>query len=173
MTAVICWERRVGPLTELVFASDSRVTGGEVWDACPKLFNIGRSDVVMAFAGYTARAYPFTLQALATVSSYRASQRRSLDVTALVGHVRRSMDSMLLELRDTPETVPDCQFILGGWSWRTISFRAYKLFFERTAKRFTASPLRRAEVDRRILCIAALRHDRRRWARSDSTTITT
>lgn len=146
MTAVVCWERKVAPLTELVFASDSRTTGGEFWDACPKLFNIGRSDVVMAFAGNTFRAYPFTLQALATVASYRASERRSLDVSQLASHLQRAMDVMLEMVKG--QTVqgepPGCEFLIGGWSWRLSKFRTYKIVFEPVKGGFMTIPMKQA-----------------------------
>ncbi len=145
MTASICWERSVGPLSELVFASDSRLSGGESWDACPKLFNIGRSDVVMAFAGDTHRAYPFILQAISTVGSYRGSERQSLDVTQLAGHLVKAMDQMLSMAKESKiDGPPGCEFILGGWSWRLGRFRAYRIFYEPTVRRFTSVPGRKA-----------------------------
>lgn len=140
MTAVVCWERRVGPLSELVLASDSRLSGGETWDACPKLFNIGRSDVVLAFAGETRRAYPFVLQAIASVGAYGGSLRQSLDINQLVGHFRAVLNEMIDQVRDQadPED-PDCEFILAGWSWRCLSFRAYRVMFEPTKRAFIST----------------------------------
>jgi hypothetical protein len=47
---------------ELVFATDSRLRMGEAWDMGLKLFNLGRSDCLLCFAGDTQRAYPLILQ---------------------------------------------------------------------------------------------------------------
>ena len=145
MTAVICWERQVGPLTELVIASDSRLSGGETWDACPKLFNIGRPDAVLAFAGDTHRAYPFVLQVLSTIASYRGSQRRSLDITQLTPHLVQVLNYMV-SIAEGPlaEAAPACEFILGGWSWRLGRFRAYNIVYEDAAKRFVSFAANRA-----------------------------
>ena len=135
MTAVVCWERAVGPLTELVVAADSRLRGGEEWDSCPKLFNLGRSDAVLAFAGDTHRAYPMVLQAVSMIGAYGGHDRRQLDVSALGDQLCRVLDDMLSRaVGAAAEEDPDCEFLLAGWSWRLGKFRAYKVHFEATRR---------------------------------------
>ncbi|MDI3279697.1 hypothetical protein QK292_19355, partial [Arthrobacter sp. AL08] len=68
-------------------ASDSRLGGGEHWDACAKIFDVGRSDAIIAFAGDTLRALPLIFQAVATGSSYEGSQLRTLDLPKFAGHL--------------------------------------------------------------------------------------
>lgn len=148
MTAVICWERRVGPLSELVVISDSRLGGGQRWDACPKIFATGRGDAVLAFAGDTLRAYPLILQALATVSSYQASSRGDLDIRDLASHLAHALNHMRsINTRDEANANPDCELLLAGWSWRLGKFRAYPIRYEtgrnaegETVRKFIASP---------------------------------
>lgn len=131
MTAVVCWERRVGPLSELVIASDSRLGGGQRWDSCPKVFPTGRSDVVFAFAGNTLRAYPMVLQALATVNSYQAAARGDLDITDFASHLANALNHMLaINKGPAAEEPPECEFLMAGWSWRLGKFRAYPIRFQ-------------------------------------------
>ncbi len=58
MTLSLAWIRSVGTVEELVFASDSRLRGGQVWDCCPKIMTLPRTDCLISFAGDTSYAYP-------------------------------------------------------------------------------------------------------------------
>jgi hypothetical protein len=60
MTLAIAWIRAVGANTELVFASDSRLTGGRNIDHFQKVFSLPREDRCIAFSGSTSIAYPFS-----------------------------------------------------------------------------------------------------------------
>src|SRR2546423_14177496 len=64
MTLCVAWirEGKNDEGEELVFATDSRLRGGETWDSGIKLFNLGRPDCLLCFAGDTQRAYPLILQ---------------------------------------------------------------------------------------------------------------
>lgn len=57
MTLGMAWLRTVGDVRELVIASDSRLSGGQYWDANPKIMLLPRSDAVLSFAGSTSDAY--------------------------------------------------------------------------------------------------------------------
>ena len=137
MTSVVAWQREVGALSELVIASDSRLGGGEDWDACAKIFDIGRDDAVLAFAGDTWRALPLVLQAVATTRSYRGSSLRTLDLPKFAGHIERVLNAVLGEARGVAaKERPGCEFLLGGWSWSMAQFRVYKYSFDRRGWRF-------------------------------------
>ncbi|MDI3195416.1 hypothetical protein QK290_13425 [Pseudarthrobacter sp. AL07] len=137
MTAVIAWERRVGTLRELIVASDSRLGGGEHWDACAKIFDVGRSDAIIAFAGDTLRALPLIFQAVATGSSYEGSQLRTLDLPKFAGHLNNVINEVLSRaVGPAAEDPPDCEFLLCGWSWSLGRFRIYRYFFDASVKRF-------------------------------------
>lgn len=62
MTLSMAWVRRLPTGDELVFASDSRLRGGESRDSSPKVLQLPRTDSLISFAGKTHRAYPLMLQ---------------------------------------------------------------------------------------------------------------
>jgi hypothetical protein len=62
MTVVIAWVRKIRNCEELVFVSDSRLSGdGRNFDACPKILQL-RNDCAIAFAGYSGHGFPMMLQ---------------------------------------------------------------------------------------------------------------
>ena len=141
MTSVVAWERQVGTLSEMVIASDSRLGGGERWDACAKIFDVGREDSVLAFAGHTWRALPLALQAVATTSSYNGSVLRTLDLPQFASHLENVLNVVLGEAKgEAAAQAPDCEFLLAGWSWKLNSFRIYRYTFDRVNWRFTGNP---------------------------------
>lgn len=140
MTSVVAWERQVGPLSELVVASDSRLGGGEQWDACAKIFDVGREDSVLAFAGHTWRALPLVLQAVATTRSYNGSVLRTLDLPQFASHLEGVLNAVLGEATGAAAAQPpDCEFLLAGWSWRLNGFRIYRYTFHEEQWRFTVN----------------------------------
>jgi hypothetical protein len=140
MTSVVAWERKVGALSEMVVASDSRLGGGERWDACAKIFSVGRQDSVLAFAGHTWRALPLALQAVAITSSYNGSALRTLDLPQFASHLENVLNVVLNEAKgEAAAEAPGCEFLLAGWSWRLNSFRIYRYTFDKTNWRFTGN----------------------------------
>jgi len=67
----------VGSVTEMIVASDSRLSGGQAWDGNPKILMLPRSDAVLAFAGYTGVAYPLMIQAYNAIVN-RGAKRVSI-----------------------------------------------------------------------------------------------
>ena len=61
MTLCIAWVKQAGENEELIFATDSCLTGGEKWNTGIKLFELQRKDCLLCFAGSTFRAYPLVL----------------------------------------------------------------------------------------------------------------
>jgi hypothetical protein len=49
----MAWVRNIGGVRELLVASDSRLCGGQFWDANPKIVLLPRTDCVLSFAGDT------------------------------------------------------------------------------------------------------------------------
>ena len=137
MTTVAAWEREVGSQRELVMASDSRLGGGEEWDACAKIFDVGRSDAVLGFAGSTWRALPLIFQILATTRSYDGSLIRTLDLPKYAGHLERVLN-VVLKQANGPAAAdpPNCEFLLAGWSWSEGRFLIYHYLFDKGAKQF-------------------------------------
>lgn len=137
MTTVVAWEREVGSQRELVMASDSRLGGGEDWDACAKIFDVGRSDALLGFAGNTWRALPLIFQVLATTRSYEGSALRTLDLPKYAGHLERVLN-VVLQQATGPAAAdpPGCEFLLAGWSWSEGRFLIYHYRFEKRTSRF-------------------------------------
>lgn len=154
MTLVFAWLRNHGGLNEFVLASDSRLSGeGAVWDTCPKIIQLPRSDAAMAFAGSTSIAYPALLQVSRAVQSNPAQVERRYDVTALSNYVLnvinqmldgRDVDRMLREATALEKS--ETRFLLAGYSWRYSEFRAWTYEFNRKIKKYERHPLRIAST---------------------------
>ena len=80
MTLCIAWIREITENEELVFATDSALTGGEKWNHGVKLFELPRRDCLLCFAGETYRAYPLILNLITTVKHNEKLQDPKLDV---------------------------------------------------------------------------------------------
>lgn len=118
-------------------ASDSRFGGGERWDACAKIFDIGRSDALLGFAGDTWRGLPLIFQILATTRSYSGSQLRTLDLPKYASHLERVLNSVLEKAYGpAAEKPPGCEFQLGGWSWTEGRFMIYQYRFNQGKWKF-------------------------------------
>ena len=123
MTLAVAWERTVGRHSELVFASDSRLSQGGKWDACPKLFALPRSDALLAIAGSTFWAYPFAMQIVNTIGAWAPSRNHERDLRELPRHLRALINSMV-EQGDTftgGYNEPLTELLIGGWSWQASS----------------------------------------------------
>jgi hypothetical protein len=132
MTLGIAWVRQQGETRELVVAFDSRLSGGQAWDGCPKLLLFPRSDCILGFAGDTLDAYPLMLQMQNAINMYPKTRDRTLDVVHLKGHMTRVFHHMRKYIHTLPrgqqEPTPlDVDFIFGGYSWREKDFRFWKL----------------------------------------------
>lgn len=146
VTLTAAWVRKVGNAEELVFASDSRLRGGEAWNCCPKILTLPREDCAIAFAGNTRWAYPLMLQIAKAIELYPGSMDRKVDITDVRGHALRVFEQMLSIVDDLPrgQRLPDrpldTEFLFGGYSWRTSEFKIWKLHFDTSIDRYTFRP---------------------------------
>lgn len=145
MTLGMAWVRVTGGIRELVVASDSRLSGGQFWNANPKIMLLPRSDCVISFAGDTNDAYPLMLQAYNAILMYGAARSRSLDLTQLKGHLIRVFNQSRRFISHLPvgqehPTPPDAFFMLAGYSWRSKAFRIWKFYYDLHLQRFTFRP---------------------------------
>lgn len=149
MTISIVWTRRIGRCEELVFASDSRLSGdGAVMDYCPKIITLPRSDCAICFAGYTGTAYPLMSQLALAIQAHAPMLRRSMDIKRVLHHALRIFDSMASSLKasvlNPSEELqknledPAVTFILGGYSWIDKEFDFWNVGFNFREKRFIA-----------------------------------
>lgn len=134
MTLSMAWIRTVGSHEELVFASDSRLSGGADWDCCPKLMLLPRGDSVIGFAGSTLDAYPLMLQFRNWIETHPGARNRSLDINEIKKRMRTVFNDMRLFIDDLPHgqskpDPPDCELIFGGWSWQAGDFRAWRFHY--------------------------------------------
>src|SRR5271156_1181390 len=96
MTLCMAWIRTVGAHEELLFASDSRLSGGSDWDCCPKLLLLPRGDSILSFAGATVDAYPMMLQFRNWIDIDQRARDRSHDINDLKKRMRVIFNDMRL-----------------------------------------------------------------------------
>jgi hypothetical protein len=145
MTLSIAWVRKDRDTEELVFATDSRLSGGQDWDCCPKILTLPRSDSAICFAGSTDNAYPSMLQLKAAIEVFPKAINRSLDIYDLKGHALRIFNHMRNFICDLPvgqkePDDPETLFIFGGYSWRRKEYAIWLLHYDKAIKKFTFRP---------------------------------
>jgi hypothetical protein len=148
VTLGIAWVRTFRKTRELVIASDSRLGGGQFWDANPKIMLLPRTDCAISFAGSTFDAYPLMLQAFNTIAMFDIAKNRAMDITQLKGHLIRIFNHSRSYISNPPvgqaePDDPDAIFILGGYSWRKRQFEIWLLRYDKVSRKFifhTISP---------------------------------
>lgn len=154
MTTVVAWEqltqrsaRSIAEdaegqprVSELIFASDSRLSGGQRWDANVKIFSVGREDCLLAFAGDTLNAHPLIFQAISASNAYEGSKLRTLDIQDFLGQLINVLSDVYDAAKErVAPSSPDCEFLFGGWSWSLGRFLLYKVFYDEQIERFSKS----------------------------------
>ena len=102
MTLVAAWLRRNSTLRELVIASDSRISGGESWDACPKIVPLPRPATVIAMSGNATGAYSFLLQAINTCNLLDGHVAGRTDIGYLANKLRDVYADSRTHVKDLP-----------------------------------------------------------------------
>jgi hypothetical protein len=148
VTLTIAWVRHVGITPELIFASDSRLTGGGNVDHCQKVFSLPREDCCIAFAGCTTVAYPFILQLQNVISGYKKLFDRAIDVTRLCGIVISLLNRFIKSHEGTVDgdfekDLLITSFIFGGWSWKFQRFFIWRIQFEKVSGKYISISARR------------------------------
>ncbi len=138
MTLCTAWIRQVNGNEELVFATDSCLTGGEKWKQGIKLFELSRKDCLLCFAGSTMRAYPLVLNLISSINldKYLESPSASIeDVLEFLSELfTKLVKTIISEIKgeDIHKLRSDASFLFGGWDWRksnTGAFRVWKLYY--------------------------------------------
>lgn len=153
MTISMAWVRSTGKKHELIFASDSRLSGGGHVDQCQKVFSLPREDCCIAFAGYTTIAYPFILQLQNVIEQHKRSFDREVDIVqvkarvlSLLNFFIRSHDGTLEE--DFTGDLLGTKFLFGGWSWKEAKFHIWKIAYDKKLKRYIATRVGRSNHGR-------------------------
>jgi hypothetical protein len=139
MTLVVTWTRTTKTARELWMMSDSRLSGGKFWDYGPKIFGIGRSDSVIAFAGDTAWTYPLIAQITSYVDSFINLRERVVDFVDMYRQVLEVLNESLSFVSKPvveSEALPECSFILAGFSARRKDFLIRRITFHKERRRF-------------------------------------
>jgi len=145
MTIAAAWVRRINNCEELIFTSDSRLSGGRNIDCCQKILSLPRSDSAICFAGGSQFAYPLMQQAITSIISYGRAKDRSLDLFDFKGHLLKVFNNLLPNVSSSLKEmeVPDASFIFGGYSWQSKVFELWTVKFDKNARSFVAVPANR------------------------------
>jgi hypothetical protein len=148
MTLVVVFRRRVADRYELVFGSDSRLSGGQYNDQAQKIFQLPRNDALFAFAGNTQYAYPLLMQLLRSIESFPPSADGRLRLSKAKGHILRVFQQSYSGIHSLPigekyPSDPDNYFLFGGYDWVSSSFPVWMLSFDVSEHRFVFRPVMR------------------------------
>ena len=141
MTLCVSWIREVKNEKELVFATDSCLSGGERWHSGVKLFELPRKDCLICFAGETNRAYPLILNLISSIKFDEYLLSSHTDIAEVLDYLTRLFTSLCHSITDygTQEfksVLGDFQFLFGGWSWKVNDFKLWKLEYNHSAGAF-------------------------------------
>lgn len=146
MTVVVSWTRKTKTGRELWIMSDSRLSGGKFWDYGPKVFGMGRSDAVIAFAGETDWSYPLIAQITSYVESFVNLRERAVDYLDACKKIVRMLNESLNFVSNAAHPsmeVPACTFIFAGYSVRKQDFIINRVVFNSNKKKFEIRPSRK------------------------------
>jgi hypothetical protein len=147
MTIAIAWTRKITDCEELIFVTDSRLSGdGRTFDACPKTMTLPRSDCAIAFAGFTGHAYPMMQQLSFAIDAHAPLQRGSLELPQVKSHALKIFNAMASQIKSSSRlsspanTDPEAEFLFGGYSWIKKKFELWHITYSIGDKRFKADP---------------------------------
>lgn len=168
MTLIAAWERKIKNTTELVVASDSRLSGGLTWDCAPKIMLTPRSDCVICFAGDTLYAYPIMQMVINAIGMHQKVKSRAYDMADLKGHIGRVLEDVRLRITDLPcgdpsPAVPEFSLVLAGYSWTYKKFVCWRSFYDKNLRRFCfrklSSHWQRTKGTKRFLFVGDLERE--------------
>jgi hypothetical protein len=142
MTITVAWERKLPSGSELVFCSDSRLSGGGNIDVCQKVFPLPREDAAVGFCGSTLIAYPIIHQFIGYVRHYKKNMDRALDGSELpkrfAALANRFLDAYMDPI-DLRRELLDTSFIVGSYSWLLKRPVISRIRYDGGPKNFVAS----------------------------------
>ena len=142
MTLCTAWIRQDGDNQELVFATDSMLTGGgETWKHGIKLFELPRKDCLLCFAGETAKAYPLILNLISSIKFDQRVMNQHTDLIEVREYLCNIFTELINSLVDEIKIEGDdpysaAKFIFGGWNWRTQLLEFWEIYYGKDEKRF-------------------------------------
>ncbi|MBA4416466.1 MAG: hypothetical protein C0392_00940 [Syntrophus sp. (in: bacteria)] len=142
MTLCVAWVRQADNNEELVFATDSALTGGEKWNSGIKLFELPRKDCLLCFAGSTFRAYPLVLHLISSIRFNAGLQNPHTDIVYVLEYLSELFTNLVKGViseiagEDIHELRSGAKFLFGGWSWQENRFRIWELYYEKVIEGF-------------------------------------
>ena len=149
MTLCTAYIRQANNTEELIFATDSCLTGGEKWKHGIKLFELQRKDCLLCFAGDTMRAYPLVLNLVSSIhfDKYLESPYSTLEeVLEFLSELFTKLVKAITEVDKTRIHLErgSAEFLFGGWDWQkgtNGSFRVWKLYYSPETEGFIFNEL--------------------------------
>jgi len=136
MSLCVAWIREAGGSQELVFVTDSTLTGGEKWDHGIKLFEIPQTNCLLSFVGSTTRAYTLVLNLTSSIVSDEVINSTTT-IEEILEHIVELFTVLVREIiseipgEDIHELRSDAKFLFGGWDWESGAFRLWKIRYSR------------------------------------------
>jgi len=146
MTLCTAWIRQANDTEELVFATDSELSGGgEKWDKGVKLFELPNKDALLCFTGATARAYPLILNLISSITYEDLFYKKIYSLTDLKTHVLELFSTLIKTISDFVEDKHklrgEARFLFGGWDWEKGQFRIWMILYDPQKEKFEANEL--------------------------------
>lgn len=150
MTLCTAHIRQVNDTEELVFATDSCLTGGEKWKHGIKLFELPRKDCLLCFAGDTFRAYPLVLNMVSSIHLDNYLQSPSATLEEVLEFLSEQFTELVSKIvseipgENIHELRGSAQFLFGGWDWQqgaNGAFRVWKLYYNEALEGFVFDEL--------------------------------
>lgn len=142
MTLCVAWVRQINNTDELIFATDSMLTGSEKWDHGIKLFELPRKDCLLCFAGETIRAYPLILNLVSSLKFNQRLENPETSISEILDYVSELFTNLIKTIikevpyLDIHELRGSAKFLFGGWCWQTNSFRIWTLYYSQEVESF-------------------------------------
>jgi len=145
MTLCTAYIRQANDTEELVFATDSCLTGGEKWKHGIKLFKLPKRDCLLCFAGSTARAYPLVLNLVSSIHLDKYLQSPDSNLKDVLEYLSNLFTDLITKIiseipgEDIHELRGGVQFLFGGWDWNqggSGAFRVWRLYYSKELEGF-------------------------------------
>lgn len=142
MTLCLAWIRQENENQELVFATDSCLTGGgEVWKHGVKLFELPRKDCLLCFAGETFKAYPLILNFISSIKFDQKIMNQHTNIREVLEYLCNTFTELINQLTiEIPNPSEDphaaAKFIFGGWNWQRQVFEFWEIYYGPEQKKF-------------------------------------
>lgn len=141
MTLCTAWVRHTNTADELVFATDSCLSGGERWKHGVKLFELPRQDCLICFAGDTLRTYPLILNLISSIKFDKHLSNPRTDISEILNYLTTLFTTLCNSIEDYgasdfKEVLGEFEFMFGGWSWTSNKFKIWTISYKHDIQSF-------------------------------------